>query len=137
MINNQRYLHEVNIMPSSKIKNDIWEDIFNNLVLETEPPVKYIKDAVIITRSGVSYRVSPTDYVDIVARAKSVGPDNSDIYSCSLSIDFSKIKRDVNRWANKFIAELEVGAIPEEPIIEVELEEEVKPKSSKKRLTKS
>lgn len=111
MINKQNNrLDEIMIKSSnSKARTDIWEEIFNDLILESEPPVRYIKDAIIITRSGASYRVSPDDYVNIVARAKNAGIEHSDIHSCSLSIDFSKIKRDVNRWTNKFIIDIEGG----------------------------
>lgn len=111
MINKQNNrLDEVMIMSSnSKTSVDIWEEIFNDLILESEPPVRYIKDAIIITRSGTTYRVSPDDYMSIIARAKTAGPAHSDIHSCSLSINFSKIKRDVNRWTNKFILDIEGG----------------------------
>lgn len=117
MINKDSISREAIIMSNSKTTPDVWEEIFNDLILESEPPVRYIKDAIIITRSGASYRVSPDDYVNIISRAKTAGPENSDIQSCSLSIDFSRIKRDVNRWANKLILD-----------IETEISEEIKNK---------
>ena len=94
-------------MSRSKAEQDIWDQIFDDLILETEPPVRYIKDAVIVTKNGTRFRVSPDDFAGIVARERTLDSEQSDIQSCSLSIDFSKIKRDVNRWTNRFIGTIE------------------------------
>jgi len=96
-------------MSRSRSNPDVWDDIFDDLVLESEPPIRYIKDAVIVTKSGARFKVSAEDYAEIVAREKNLTPDQSDIMSCSLSIDFARIKRDVNRYATKMLAEIEVG----------------------------
>lgn len=95
------------MMSRSKAAQDVWDQIFEDLVLDSEPPIRYIKDAVVITKNGARFRVSPEDLVHIVARERMIDADQSDIQSMSLSIDFAKIKRDVNRWTNKFIAEIE------------------------------
>jgi hypothetical protein len=97
-------------MSRSRTNQDAWDQIFDDLILENEPPVRYIKDALIITKNGARFRVSPDDFIDIVAREKHLDPDQSDIQSCSLSIDFARIKRDVNRWTNKFIDVIEEEA---------------------------
>lgn len=98
-------------MSKSKTSSDGWDMIFDDLILESDPPpAKYIKDAVIVTKSGSRFKVSAEDFGEIVARQKAIGLENSDIFSCSLNIDFTRIKRDVNRWTNKFIAEIEVEA---------------------------
>ncbi len=103
-------------MSRSRTNQDVWDQIFDDLILEAEPPVRYIKDAIIITKNGAKFRVSPDDFADIVAREKMLDPEQSDIQSCSLSIDFAKVKRDVNRWTNKFIdtVEQEIGKKLEE-----------------------
>lgn len=116
--------HEVIVMSRSKSNVDGWDEIFDDLILGTEPPTRYIKDATIVTKSGAIFKVPPDDFADIVAREKMLGPDQSDIYSCSVTIDFTRIKRDVNRWTNKFI-----GAI------ESEVAEAIIAKAVKKRKT--
>lgn len=97
-------------MSRSRTKHDAWDQIFDDLILENEPPVRYIKDALIVTKNGARFRVSPDDFINIVAREKTLDPEQSDIQSCSLSIDFARIKRDVNRWTNRFIDGIEAEA---------------------------
>lgn len=110
IINNMTTTEEVSEMSRSKAAPDVWDQIFEDLVLDSEPPLRYIKDAVVITKNGARFRVSPEDLVHIVARERTLDADQSDIQSMSLSIDFAKIKRDVNRWTNKFIADIESEA---------------------------
>lgn len=116
--------HEVIVMSRSKSNADGWDEIFDDLILGTEPPTRYIKDAMIFTKSGARFKVSPDDFAGIVAREKMLSPEQSDIHSCSITIDFTRIKRDVNRWTNKFI-----GAI------ESEIAEAIVAKAEKKRKT--
>lgn len=97
-------------MSRSKTKPEVWDQIFEDLILDAEPPIRYIKDAVIVTKNGGRFRVSADDFADIVAREKLIDPEQSDIQSCSISIDFSRIKRDVNRWSHRFIANIEAEA---------------------------
>ena len=97
-------------MSRSKINTDVWEEIFSDLVLEAEPPIRYIKDAIIVTKNGSRFKVSPDDFADIVAREKTIDPEQSDIISCSLTIDFAKVKRDVNRWTHKLMNSVEEEA---------------------------
>jgi hypothetical protein len=111
MVNINRTTSEVIIMSRSKSTTDGWDMIFDDLILESDPPpTKYIKDAVIVTKSGSRFKVSAEDFGEMVARQKEIGPENSDIFSCSLNIDFTRIKRDVNRWTNKFIEDIEIDA---------------------------
>jgi len=98
-------------MSRSRERSDLWEEIFDDLILESEPPIRYIKDAIIVTKTGAKFKVSADDLAGIIAREKTLGPDQRDIYSCSLNIDFTRIKRDVNRWTNKFIEEIEQDAL--------------------------
>lgn len=95
-------------MSRSKSSQDVWDQIFDDLILDIEPPVRYIKDAIIITKNGARFKVSPDDFASIVARERTLDPEQSDIQSCSLSIDFAKVKRDVNRWTAKFIENIEL-----------------------------
>ena len=99
-------------MSRSRTTNDSWAQIFEDLVLDREPPMRYVKDAVVITKNGSRFRVSPEDLVHLVARERAIDAEQSDIQSMSLSIDFAKIKRDVNRWASKLIGEIEHGSEP-------------------------
>ena len=104
MVNINRTTSEVIIMSRSKSTTDGWDMIFDDLILE------YIKDAIIVTKSGSRFKVSAEDFSEMVARQKEIGLENSDIFSCSLNIDFTRIKRDVNRWTNKFIEDIEIDA---------------------------
>ena len=98
-------------MSRSKSTTDGWDMIFDDLILESDPPpTKYIKEAIIVTKSGSRFKVSAEDFSEMVARQKEIGLENSDIFSCSLNIDFTRIKRDVNRWTNKFIDDIEIDA---------------------------
>ena len=107
MINNSEVYKEVHDMSKAKSSNDIWDEIIDSLVLETEPPTKYIKDAVIVTKNGASYRVSANDFADLCAREKMIPPEQSEIQHCSVSIDFARIKRDVNKWSCTLIDNIE------------------------------
>lgn len=107
MINNSETCKEVNDMSKAKSSNDIWDDIIDSLVLDTEPPTKYIKDAIIVTKNGSSYRLSANDFAELVAREKSIPPEQSEIQHCSVSIDFTRIKRDVNKWSNTLLSMIE------------------------------
>lgn len=121
-------------MSKPKSSQNFWDEIFDNLILETEPPIKYITDAVIVTKSGARFRVSPDDYAHLIAREKQISPEQSDIHSCSLSIDFARIKRDINRWANKLISEIETDVA--QVIAEQEKAKKTKPRKASTRKPK-
>lgn len=111
MVNINRTTRKVIVMTRSKSSTDGWDMIFDDLILESDPPpTKYIKDAIIVTKSGSRFKVSAEDFSEMVARQKEIGLENSDIFSCSLNIDFTRIKRDVNRWTNKFIEDMDIEA---------------------------
>lgn len=107
MINTIVIFNEVATMPKSKQSYDVWDDIIDSLVLEMEPPTQYIKDAIVVTKNGTSYRLSAADFAELVAKEKTIPPEQSEIQHCSLSINFTKIKRDVNKFANAFISTVE------------------------------
>jgi hypothetical protein len=110
MINKHNTNNEVEVMSRSKVNTDVWDQIFADLVLEAEPPIRYIKDAIIVTKNGSRFKVSPDDFADIVARERSIDPEQSDIISCSLTINFSKVKRDVNKWTHSLLDTIETEA---------------------------
>lgn len=99
------------VMSRSKTTQDAWDQIFDDLILESEPPIRYIKDAIIVTKNGSKFKVSPDDFAHIVARERMMDPDHSDIQSLSLSLDFAKIKRDVNRWTSRLISSIESSSV--------------------------
>jgi hypothetical protein len=76
-----------------------WDYIFNNIILETEPEPKYIKQAVIHTRTGQKYKLSGTEFANIMEHERSLDPQEAVIESCKLTLDFQKIKDDVNKFA--------------------------------------
>jgi hypothetical protein len=115
-------------MSRYKENSDGWDMIFDDLILESEPPpTKYIKDAIIVTKSGSRFKVSAEDFTAMVAQQKEIGFENSDIFSCSLNIDFTRIKRDVNRWTNKFIENIEIEAA--KMVEEIESQRKKRPRS--------
>jgi len=134
MINTIVIFNEVKAMPRSKQSHDIWDDIIENLILEMEPPTQYIKDAIVVTKSGASYRLSAADFAELVAKEKTIPPEQSEIQHCSLSINFTKIKRDVNKFANTFISKIEKNI---EPINVVPRKKTVKKKTTVSRKTKN
>lgn len=123
-------------MSRSKATQDVWDQIFDDLVLDIEPPIRYIKDAIIVTKNGTRFKVSPDDFASIAARERTLDPEQSDIQSCSLNIDFSKIKRDVNRWTSKLIESVESN-FPAEDITPKRKRATTvkKPTQSRKKLT--
>lgn len=115
-------------MSKSKQNSDDWDMIFDTLIIESDPPpIKYINDATIITKSGNKFKVSAEDFTAMVQQHKATGFENTEIYSCSLSINFTRIKRDVNRWTNKFISDIESEIA--KTIAEDELKTRRKPRS--------
>ena len=100
----------VRVMSKSRNNAEVWNDIFDDLVLVGEPPMRYIKDAVIVTKNGARFKVSADDFAEIVAKERLLDPGQSDIFSCSVTVDFARIKRDVTRWTNKLLTEIETQA---------------------------
>lgn len=105
-------------MSRSRSNQDVWDQIFDDLILETEPPIRYIKDAIIITKNGVKFKVTPDEFATIAAKERQLDPEQSEIQSCSLSIDFTKVKRDINRWTKNFVDSIEADAA--QKVLEVE-----------------
>jgi hypothetical protein len=103
--NEQQRLH---MMARDKSLDDAWDDIFENLVLDNEPPVEYIKNAVITTKTGIRLRVNATDFAHILERERYLSSEESEILSCRLAINFNKVRKDVDKWADQLIGQFEV-----------------------------
>ena len=84
--------------------DDVWNEIFDSLILDNEPPLEYIKNVVITTKTGVRLKVSALDFAQILERERFINPEESDILSCRLAINFDKVRKDVDNWANAVIS---------------------------------
>lgn len=104
MVNNSRHADRVRLMARKKSSDDVWNEIFDNLILDNEPPLEYIKNVVITTKTGLRLRVSAIDFAQILERERFLTPEESDILSCRLAINFDKLRKDVDEWANDVIA---------------------------------
>lgn len=107
MVNNIKSTRRLEIMARLPKADDVWTEIFESLILDNEPPIEYIKNVTITTKTGIRLRVSAADFAQILERERYMHPDESDILSCRLAINFEKVRKDVNSWAEKFIAKLE------------------------------
>lgn len=76
-----------------------WEYIFNNIVLEIEPEPKYIKQAVVHTKTGQKYKLNGTEFAHIMEHERNLDPQDTVIESCKVTLDFQKIKDDVTKFA--------------------------------------
>jgi len=82
----------------------VWEEIFDSLVLEAEPPHQYVKKVTITTRDGKTFSISPQDFSALIEQEKHLPPGVGEIQSAKMSLDFNKIKKDVDRWSNDLIS---------------------------------
>lgn len=102
-------------MSRSKTADDVsWNQIFEDLVIESEPPIEYIKGALIVTKDGTRYNVSAAEFIEMVARERAQ-PNIAarEIFSCSINIDFSKVRRDVSKWTSSVLDHVEKNIISE------------------------
>ncbi len=102
-------------MTTKKPADEVWEEIFDSLVVEAEPPQKYVKRVTITTRDGSTFSVSPQDFSTMIEQEKNLPPGQSDIMSARMSLDFTRIKRDVERWANDFVSAFDFDGKPPIP----------------------
>lgn len=107
----------VTVMATSQKKttaaDEYWNEIFDSLVIENEPPIEYIKRVIIVTKDGNQYKVSAQHFAKIIEHEKHLHPDESEIRSCKMSIDYNKLRYDVEHWAATLFSELD--GIPVEP----------------------
>lgn len=109
----------VTVMATSQKKttaaDEYWNEIFDSLVIENEPPIEYIKRVIIVTKDGNQYKVSAQHFAKIIEHEKHLHPDESEIRSCKMSIDYNKLRYDVEHWAALLFSELDgVPVVPEE-----------------------
>lgn len=103
VINNHVHSQRVTVMASKKPVDTVWEEIFDSLVLESEPPHKYVKRVIITTRDGRTFHVTPEDFAALIEHERSLPPGSGAIMSAKMSLDFAKIKRDVDKWTDQIL----------------------------------
>ena len=103
MINNHVESQRVVVMATKNNADTVWDEIFDSLILNAEPPQKYIKKVTVTTTSGNSINMSPQDFSALLEYEKRLPPGTSDIQSARMSLDFSKIKRDVDKWTSTML----------------------------------
>ena len=87
-------------MAKKKTQDDLtWEQIFSSISFEIEPPVKYIKDVLIRTKTGRRIRLTGREFVAVMEQERQMDPEHAMIQSCRVTLDFEKIKGDIDRFA--------------------------------------
>lgn len=87
-------------MAKRKTPEDLeWEQIFSALQFDTEPDPKYIKQAVVETRTGKKFKLSGAEFHDVMSQEREQAPEHALIVSCKITLDFHKIKSDVTKFA--------------------------------------
>lgn len=104
MLNKIVELERVKNVAHRQSLDKVWNEIFDSLVLDNEPPIEYIKNATIVTKTGTSFKVNAIDFAQILEREKYLTPEESEILSCRLAINFDKVRRDVDQWASKIMS---------------------------------
>ena len=77
----------------------VWDQIFSSIMFEIEPPAKYIKDAVVKTKTGKRIKLTGQEFASVMEQERMVDPDQAIIESCRVTLDFEKIKEDINKFA--------------------------------------
>lgn len=93
-------------LPSSKVEDDTWDDIFESLTIENEPPIEYIRNVIIYTKDGTYVKVSAKHFAEIIEHEKHLGPEHSEIKSCRMNINFPKLRADVDAWTGMLLDRL-------------------------------
>lgn len=92
-------------MARRKSPEDVeWETIFNNLSFDAEPHHKYIKQAVIKTKTGKRFKLNGLEFSSIMEQERSMDPADAMVESCKVTLDFQKIKTDVTKFALQSLA---------------------------------
>ena len=90
-------------MATSNNVDKVWNEIFDSLVLNDEPPQKYVKKVTITTMGGNVINMSAQDFSALLEYERQLPPGASDIQSARMSLDFNRIKRDVDKWAEELL----------------------------------
>jgi hypothetical protein len=89
-----------------KAADAAWDEIFDSLIIENEPPVRYIRSVIIQTKDGSVIKVSGKHFADIIEQERDLNPNESEISSCKMSINFPRLRADVDAWAADLLGEL-------------------------------
>jgi hypothetical protein len=89
-----------------KAADAAWDEIFDSLTIENEPPVRYIRSVIIQTKDGSTIKVSGKHFADIIEQERDLNPSESEISSCKMSINFPRLRADVDAWAADLLTEL-------------------------------
>lgn len=81
-----------------------WEHIFSAINFETEPDPKYIKQAVIQTKTGKKFRLNGVEFHHVMAQEREQDPEHAMVESCKITLDYQKIKEDVTKFAQNSLA---------------------------------
>jgi hypothetical protein len=115
VINNHVHSQRVVVMATKKSSDAVWEDIFDSLVLEAEPPQKYIKRVTITTKDGHIFSLSPQDFAALIEQERYLPPGVGEIMSARMSLDFNKIKKDVDKWSEELLGSFDLNGKPAMP----------------------
>ena len=87
-------------MARRKTPEDLeWEQIFSAIQFDSEPDPKYIKEAVIRTKTGKRFKLNGTEFSSVMEQERSMDPEHAIVESCKITLDFQKIKNDVTKFA--------------------------------------
>jgi hypothetical protein len=89
-----------------KASDDAWDEIFNSLTIENEPPIRYIKNVIIQTKDGSVIKVSGKNFAEIIEHERELSPEDSEIRSCKMSINFPRLRADVDAWTADLLTTL-------------------------------
>jgi hypothetical protein len=88
------------IMARRKTPEDLeWEQIFDALQFGSEPDPKYIKQAVIRTKTGRRFKLNGYEFVSVMEQERQMDPEEAVVASCKITLDFQKIRDDVTKFA--------------------------------------
>lgn len=87
-------------MARRKTPEDLeWEQIFSAIQFDSEPDPKYIKEAVIRTKTGKRFKLNGVEFSSVMEQERSMDPEHAIVESCKITLDFQKIKQDVTKFA--------------------------------------
>lgn len=115
VINNHVESQRVVVMATRKPVDTVWEDIFDSLILEAEPPHRYVKRVTITTKDGQTFSISPQDFSALIEQEKQLPPGLGEIQSAKMSLDFNKIKKDVDKWSEDLLSGFDSNGKPGTP----------------------
>ena len=92
---------------AAKAEDASWDEIFESLTIENEPPLEYIRNVIIYTKDGNYIKVSAKNFAEIIEHEKHLGPEHSEIKSCRMNINFPKLRADVDAWTSDMLGRLD------------------------------